>query len=357
MYTVSEYLNMLRLAKRSEQTIKLYQKVLKHYAAYLDVPLNKVHQYLTPENLIKYAASLVGKSERTINVNLSILHRYFSINGIKFDSLQTNVIKARSSEEAHDKPLELENLQKMMDLASPQMKAILSVLVSTGMRAGELTHITLSDVKGDLIHIRNEIAKRKHGGDVYLTSEAREFLDIWLKKRNEYIRLANARHFSKNLPENDQRLFACSYPTLRASFARLYGLVDGEKGKYWNRCTVHSCRKYFRTTAVKTMPLDLVEKIMRHSGYLTNSYVRISNEEARKIFHDGETALYITRADHRIQGSKLDKLDRENKELRERLQRVENRESAIAALDRMSLSSADRDAIAKLVAEELRPKS
>ena len=96
---------------------------------------------------------------------------------------------------------------------------------------------------------------------------------------------------------------------------------------------------------------------MRHSGYLTKQYVRISDEEAREKFHDGETALYLTRADHRIQGSRLDKLDRENKELRERLQRVENRESAIVVLDRMSLSSTDREVIAKLVAEELRQKS
>ena len=348
---------MLRRAKRSEQTIKLYQKVLKHYAAFLNIPLDKVHDHLTPENLINYASSREGKSERSIAVELSILHRYFTINGIKFDTLEANVIKARSSEEMHDKPLDLETLQKMMDLASPQMKAILSVLISTGMRAGELNQISLSDVKGDTIHIRNEIAKRKKGGDVYLSLEAQEYLDIWLKKRDDYIRLANARHFSKNLPENDQRLFACSYSTLRASFARLYDLVDGEKGKYHNRCTVHSCRKYFRTNAVKTMPLDLVEKIMRHPGYLTKQYVRISDEESREKFHDGENALYLTRVDHRIQGSKLDKLERVNKELRERLQRVENRESAIAALDTMSLSSADREAIAKLVAEELRPKS
>ena len=83
-------------------------------------------------------------------LNLSILHRYFTINGIKFDTLEANVIKARSSEEMHDKPLDLETLQKMMDLASPQMKAILSVLISTGMRAGSLPKYPFPMSKGIL---------------------------------------------------------------------------------------------------------------------------------------------------------------------------------------------------------------
>ena len=148
MSTVNGYLTMLRRAKRSEQTIKLYQKVLKHYAAFLNVPLDKVHNHLTPENLINYASSREGKSERSIAVNLSILHRYFTINGIKFDTLEANVIKARSTEEMHDKPLDLETLQKMMDLASPQMKAILSVLIVPGCVPGAYPNIPFRCQRG-----------------------------------------------------------------------------------------------------------------------------------------------------------------------------------------------------------------
>ena len=361
MYSVNDYLGMLRLAKRSEATITLYRNVLIQFSLFLDIPLDKVHNHLLPENLIKYAASRAGKSERGTKMHMNVLHRYFSINGVFFDPLELNVLKAQREEEPDDKPLELVTLQRMMDLGTVHTRAILSTLISTGMRAGEACQVLLSDVKGDTIHIRPEIAKRRHGGNVFLTAEAREYLDIWLKDRDRYILAGEKRHaglvasgHSKARDKNDKRLFACSYPTLLWLFSRLYDLVDGEQGKYHGKITPHSCRKYFRTNAVKSMPIDLVEDIMRHTGYLNSSYVRMTDDEKREQFHAGEASLYITRADHRIQGSKLDKLDRENKELRERLQRVENRDKAITILDKIPLTSEDHAAIARLVAEELK---
>ena len=71
------------------------------------------------------------------------------------------------------------------------------------------------------------------------------------------------------------------------------------------------------------MHLDLVEAIMRHTGYLTSSYVRMTEEEKRSLFHAGEHALYITRADHRIQGSQLENLKQLNEDLKNRLEKME----------------------------------
>lgn len=328
MYTVSEYLGMLALAKRSEKTLILYKSVLIQYAKFLNVPLDQVHNYLLPENLIKYAASRNGKSEKGTKMHMSILHRYFSINGVGFDTLEMNILKAERREDQDDKPLTLPVILKMMDMGTPHTRAILSTLISTGMRAGECCQILLSDVNGDVIHIRPEIAKRRHGGDVYLTAETQDYLDLWLKTRPHYIEMGERKHaglvasgHSKARDKNDQRLFACSYPTMRDLFSRLYEKVDGEKGKYRARCTLHSCRKYFRTHAVKTLPLDLVEKIMRHQGYLTSSYVRISDEESRKTFHSGEHSLYITRPDQRAVNTEIQMLIQERDTLKSTLER------------------------------------
>jgi hypothetical protein len=63
------------------------------------------------------------------------------------------------------------------------------------------------------------------------------------------------------------------------------------------------------------MSLDLVEKLMAHQGYLTQSYVRIPDEEARKQFHAGESALYITRRDQRSTSTEIDILRSERDEL------------------------------------------
>jgi integrase len=218
-------------------------------------------------------------------------------------------------EEPDDKPLELSTLQKMMDLTNVHGKAILSTFISTGMRRSECARLLLSDVDRDIIKIRGEIAKGRRGGIVYLTSEAQEFVTLWLRERDKYILLASTKRWAEHRPVDDQRLFACSGSTMRDIFARLYQKVDGEKGKYHDKCTLHSCRRYFRTHAVKTMPLDLVEKILRHTGYLTSSYVRISDEETRRVFHEGEYILYITRKDQRMTQTQIDTLHREKVEL------------------------------------------
>jgi len=324
---------MLRLAKRAPGTLKLYEKVFRHYAAFLDVPLTEIHDHLLPENLIKYSESRPGKSTRTTKVYLSILHRFMEINGVFFDPLELNIVRALSTEDLDDKPLELSTLQKMMDLASVHGKAILSTLISTGMRRKECSLLLLSDLDKDLIRIRNEIAKGGRGGTVYLTSEAREYLDLWLKERPNYLERVKRKRFSEYRPKDDQRLFACGDFTMRDIFHRLYMKVDGERGKYRDRCTLHSCRKYFRTHAVKTMPLDLVEKILRHTGYLTSSYVRISDAEARRVFHEGEHVLYITRKDQRLSDTKIDLLERKNKELSEKVGEISDLKGRLLLLE------------------------
>lgn len=351
--SVNQYLTLLELSNRSPITIRNYRQALNMYARFLKVPVDQLHENLSVENLIRYAASIKGKSANGRKVILSILHRFHTVNGVQFDELESNVMKQASAELPEDKPLELETIQQMMDQGTPHTRALIAFMVSTGCRAGETSQILLSDVDGDTVTIRPEIAKRRRGGKVYLTSEAREFLDIWLKDRSRFIARAdanaahlytvNAQRYAKvprkdtgiivKRPVNDQRLFACSYSTVDKVFSRLYDRVDGEHGRYRAKCTCHSLRKYFRTHAVKTMPLDVVEKIMRHEGYLTSSYVRLSDEEIRKAFHDGEAALYITRADHRIQTGKLSELERENDALLMRVKQLEEAQAMSRALD------------------------
>lgn len=340
VYSVSEYLEMMVAADRAPGTIRGYQYIFQSFARFLDVPVDEIHNYLSPENLIKYAGSLSPRyAGVTARQRLAILRAYYEENGIEFKGLQAKVLNARRRSDPEDKPLTLDTLQKMMDLADERGKAFITFMVSTGMRPGEAAQLTLSDVKGDTVTIPGSIAKNKRGGKVYLTSEAREYLDIWLRNRAAFIKRADAhtkvlirKGRKLTRPEHDDRLFASGYTGLNSMFKRLYGKVDGERGRYRRKITPHSMRKYFRTNAVKTMDLDLVEKLMRHSGYLTGSYVRITPEEARKQFHAGEAALYITRRDQRKTETEIAVLKQQNESVAEMDRRMAAMEKIIARM-------------------------
>lgn len=376
--SVESYLSILATAGKSKITVRNYRQILKQYADYLKVPLDELHKHLDPDNLIRYANKIIDRSKAGRKSTLSVIARYMKVNGIEFDELEQGAFTVKADEDRTDKPLDVATIQKMMDQGNPHSRAIISFLVSTGCRAGETSQLLLSDIgtihngsfvpdiNGDVVHIRNEIAKQRRGGYAFLTSEALEFLTIWLQDRERYMADADertsklwvtstghARVPRKDIgkpakrPDNDQRLFACSYATIDKTFGRLYRAVDGSRGKYHAKITAHSCRAYFRTNAVKGMSIDLVEGILRHSGYLNDQYVRMPLEEQYRQFHAGETALYITRADHRIQGSKLDQLQREKDALQARVQQLEQKQQTIETLDKIPLSEADKDDIAK----------
>lgn len=350
--SVDEYLRMLKLAGRSPKTTDHYRKVFESYAKVIGVPITEIHHHLSADNLMKYTdapftdknGNLKKRSEGSLKTNLTILYRYMSTCGVEFDEMETKVAKAKRSYDGDDKPLELATLQKMMDLTDVHGRAIISFLISTGCRAGETAQVLLSDVNGDCVNIRNEIAKGGHGGKVYLTSECREYLNIWLKERDEYILktdnqmkgLVARSNAHQKRPDNDQRLFAVSYNSMNRKFARLYKLVDGSRGKYHAQISLHSCRKYFRTNAVKTMPLDLVEALMRHTGYLASSYVRMSEEDKRKLFHAGEHALYITRPDDRRYAGKVSRLEKENLELKQQFEEMRRDLERLNRIDQMT---------------------
>ena len=97
-----------------------------------------MHHHLSVSNLLKFADSRNQFSDYGTKNVLSILHRYFSVNGIVFDEMEYNAVRPKVEREHNDKPLELTTLQKMMDLTDAHGRALLSFLVIPGADRGNV---------------------------------------------------------------------------------------------------------------------------------------------------------------------------------------------------------------------------
>jgi len=100
----------------------------------------------------------------------------------------------------------------------------------------------------------------------------------------------------------------------------------------------HVLRKFFRTRMGSVIPVDVVEALMGHEGYLTEVYRRYSQEDLAKFYSLGEAAITVLaeaeevaklRAEIQEQNKQLQKLvnglTAENLELKQRVQRLEQK--------------------------------
>jgi integrase/recombinase XerD len=146
-------------------------------------------------------------------------------------------------------------------------RAMILVLLRTGMRIGELLTTTVNEV---LLEERTvliyEAQKNRVGRVVYLSDDARDALKVWLKKRD---------------PTKDALFYArgketMCYTTARTMFHR-YLLKAGLTHKGY---TLHSLRHTFATELLNAgMRLECLQVLLGHrSLVMTRRYARLSDK-------------------------------------------------------------------------------
>jgi len=199
-------------------------------------------------------------------------------------------------------------LKKILTHLDLKGKAFVITLASTGMRIGELLQVKLSDV--DLTTIPGELIVRGEGsksGDtrtVFLSSEAKELVVEWLKIRDRY--LESAKNRNKGLVESaigkeksveDDRLFPFSDSNVREMWENALtkaGVWHKDETTGRTQIRIHALRKFFRSQLALSCPLDIVEALMGHEGYLTEAYRRYPKKQMGEYYLKAEHHIMIT---------------------------------------------------------------
>lgn len=145
-------------AEHSPKTYRHEKQILYEFIKFCSVQY--LHQ-VTADRVEAYKvkrAKEVSKStvNRTITVIKAFLNRAVQIGYLERNPAQ--FVKKLKEEQRQIKFLGDEEIQKLIETASPRVRQIITVFLHTGMRLGELSHLRWQDVdfRHNLIHIRNQ---------------------------------------------------------------------------------------------------------------------------------------------------------------------------------------------------------
>jgi integrase len=251
--------------------------------------------------------SLNGKPVTGIRSTLNAVREFLKYNDIEFTEKQRKQLinkipkSKRSSTEERD--LDINILKKILTHMDLKSRALVLLLGSSGMRIGEALHITLEDInlnsKPVMINIRAEYTKNESRRTAFISNEAKEAVEEWLKIREQYLKSAEnkANGLGRKKELNDNRIFPFTDINFRQSWDNALqkaGLYSKDKITNRGQYRVHALRKFFRSQLALSCPVDIVETLMGHEGYLTDAYRRYTQKQLGEHYLKAEHHVTVS---------------------------------------------------------------
>jgi integrase len=187
-------------------------------------------------------------------------------------------------------------------------KALILVLASSGLRINEALTLPLEDVdlnaKPAVITIRGENAKNGDNRITFMSAEAVQAVNEWLKVRPDYIRAAANKNNgliksgrgSPKTTEDDGRLFPFTDQTASVLWDNALtkaGLLSRDKSTNRKQLHYHQFRKFFISQLALIVSKEVPETLAGHEGYLTDAYRRYTKKQLAEEYLKGQHLLTI----------------------------------------------------------------
>jgi integrase len=246
---------------------------------------------------------------------------WFEANRIYLHPQETRRIRVNARARTQDRIPTREELRAIMEHSDIQTRALIMLLSSSGMRAGEAVQLKWSDLDLDrgMIRVRAETTKGKVPRITFVSLEAMELLREWRAHQPAYIEGKRDYKTESDAKGDPDLIFPCTYRNVLKKFRRALiraglGERDGSTGRY--TIHLHALRKYYRTRLpAGGASVDVVELLMGHEGYLNSSYLRLTVEDLERAYRQAEYEVWVYKT-RPINDGELKQLERENQELR-----------------------------------------
>ena len=217
-----------------------------------------------------------GRQPNTVSTRLRLLYAFLRYL-VDREVVSPEVLKRKlrvKVPEALPRAMAPEDVQQLLAvIEKPRDRALILVLLRTGMRIGELLATRMSDVNlREKQIIIMEAQKTQVGRVAYLSEDACQALEEWLKLRDP----AKERLFY------GQGRLRLSYTAVRVKFAEYLEKADlGQKG-YSLHCLRHTCATELLNAGMR---LECLQQLLGHSSIeMTRRYARLTDNTRREEY-------------------------------------------------------------------------
>jgi len=340
MNRIDEFINQFE----AKATKRSYTYHLNHFFNCLDT---NSESYFTSkrdyeEDIRRYWKCLkdASYSRGTRNSRLNAVKQFLLYNDVELSikfwkSLRKSAMDKGQRPETIDFAPTPVHLRKILDHANTLSRAAILILSSSGMRISELCQILPTDLKINndppIINLRGKITKTKSSRYVFISYEAKEALEAWLRERDTWLerasrKMINIHGIDKNA--DDPRVFPMTMNHIRLMYNRLLKRAELDERDQNTKMQfriyhLHTLRKYFRTYLTPAIEggSDVVHALMGHEEYLDAAYQRYNLEQLSGMYKKAmkSIAVYEREADLSGINEQLKEVTQDNKELQQQL--------------------------------------
>jgi integrase/recombinase XerD len=275
---LEEYLYDRKRRNCRPNTLRGYFTTLMVFLSYLKERGRTSLDTITREDLSSFIEHEQdrGIQSNTVSTRLRLIYafmRYLVDREVAHPDLLKRKLRVKVPE-ALPRAMDPEDVQQLLAvIEKPRDRALILVLLRTGMRIGELLVTRMSDVNlREKQIIIMEAQKTQVGRVAYLSEDACRALEEWVNLRD----LAKERLFY------GQGRLRLSYTAVRVKFAEYLEKADlGHKG-YSLHCLRHTCATELLNAGMR---LECLQQLLGHSSIeMTRRYARLTDNTRREEY-------------------------------------------------------------------------
>jgi integrase len=279
------------------------------YEKLIDKYLKSKRNY--PEDLGNFVVSLHGRPPLTARQIFIRVKEFFNYYNKELSSKELKFLRnklPKGNARTMERDMDVETIRTILQHLDVKGRALVLVLASSGMRMNEALSVTLDDIdlrsKPACLTVRGETSKTGDTRITFISTEASQAVNEWLKVRGDYIRssakrnngLVKSGRGAEKSSDDDGRLFPFSDQNASAIWDTALvnaGLLSRDKTTNRKQLHYHQFRKFFISQLALVVSKEIAEMLAGHNGYLTGAYRRYTKKQLAEEYLKGEHVLTI----------------------------------------------------------------